>query len=44
MSTVAGVTIREARVDDAGPIAEVHVASWRWAYDGLLPSQILELC
>ena len=35
-------TIREATLDDARGIAEVHVAGWRWAYEGLLPVEYLE--
>lgn len=35
-------TIRAATLDDARAIAEVHVASWRWAYEGLLPDEYLE--
>src|SRR5215213_9906521 len=43
MTTVADdVTIRAATVDDAEAIAEVNVASWRWAYDGLLPASVLD--
>jgi ribosomal protein S18 acetylase RimI-like enzyme len=42
MATALDVTIREATVDDAAAIAEVHVASWRWAYDGLLPASVLD--
>ncbi|HSL09750.1 MAG TPA: GNAT family N-acetyltransferase [Actinomycetota bacterium] len=42
MATVAGVMFRAATVDDARAIAEVHVASWRWAYDGLLPQTVLD--
>jgi len=30
-----------ARVEDAGAIAEVHVASWRGAYEGLLSVSLL---
>lgn len=33
--------IREAALDDARAIAEVHVASWRWAYRGQLPDETL---
>ena len=33
--------IREASLDDARAIAEVHVASWRWAYRGQLPDETL---
>ena len=43
MKTIAGdVTIRAATVDDAEAIAEVNVASWRWAYDRLLPASVLD--
>lgn len=34
--------IREASPNDARAIAEVHVASWRWAYRGLIPDDFLE--
>jgi ribosomal protein S18 acetylase RimI-like enzyme len=33
--------VRQARLDDAKRLAEVHVASWQKAYDGLLPSEFL---
>jgi ribosomal protein S18 acetylase RimI-like enzyme len=36
------VAIREAALDDAPAIAEVHVASWRWAYRGQLPDETLD--
>jgi GNAT superfamily N-acetyltransferase len=36
------ITLREAVVDDAAAIAEVHVASWRWAYRGHLPDETLD--
>jgi ribosomal protein S18 acetylase RimI-like enzyme len=36
------VTVRGATVDDARMIAEVHVASWRWAYRGQMPDRILD--
>lgn len=35
------VEIRTARPGDAGPIAEVHVATWRVAYAGMLPDHVL---
>jgi GNAT superfamily N-acetyltransferase len=35
------VRIREATPEDARAIAEVHVASWRWAYDGMIPDAFL---
>jgi GNAT superfamily N-acetyltransferase len=38
----AAALIRTARRDDARPIAEVHVASWRHAYRGLLPDDYLD--
>ncbi len=36
------IKIRSAEVDDAAGIAEVHVASWRWAYAGLLPQAAID--
>jgi GNAT superfamily N-acetyltransferase len=43
MGGAAGtVTIRPGGVDDARPIAEVHVRSWRHAYRGLLPDAYLD--
>lgn len=36
------VSIREAVIDDAPAIAEVHIASWRWAYRGQLPDETLD--
>jgi ribosomal protein S18 acetylase RimI-like enzyme len=36
------LVIREARVEDAEGIARVHVDSWRWAYEGILPAGHLE--
>lgn len=33
--------VRPATRDDADAIAEVHVASWRWAYEGQLPDDVL---
>lgn len=38
----ATTVIRAAGPDDARPVAEVHVASWRHAYRGLLPDDSLE--
>ena len=35
------VHIREARRGDAGLVAEVHVATWRAAYAGMLPNHVL---
>jgi GNAT superfamily N-acetyltransferase len=34
--------IRPGRPEDARAVAEVHVASWRYAYRGLLPDDYLE--
>jgi hypothetical protein len=34
--------IRLARPEDAGPIAEVHVAAWQAAYGGLMPDSYLD--
>jgi GNAT superfamily N-acetyltransferase len=38
----AAISVRDAVPDDAEAIAEVQVASWRWAYDGLLPASVLD--
>jgi GNAT superfamily N-acetyltransferase len=38
----AAIAIRAARPEDSRLIAEVHVASWRHAYRGLLPDDYLE--
>ena len=35
------VEVREATPDDARAIATVHVASWRAAYRGLMPDEVL---
>jgi len=35
------VEIRQARPEDAGRIAEIHVDSWRSTYAGLLPDKVL---
>jgi ribosomal protein S18 acetylase RimI-like enzyme len=37
-----GVTIRPAAAADAGAIAAVHVAAWRWAYRGLVADAALQ--
>ena len=34
--------IREATVEDARAIAEVHVEGWAWGYRGLLPDRVIE--
>ena len=36
------VVIRDATGEDARAIAEVHVASWRWAYRDQLPQGLLD--
>ena len=36
-----GGRVRPAQPDDAQPIAAVHVATWRDAYAGLLPDEML---
>jgi GNAT superfamily N-acetyltransferase len=38
----APVRVRVARPEDARPVAEVHVASWRHAYRGVLPDEYLD--
>lgn len=35
------IVVRDAVVADAQAIAAVHVAGWRWAYDGLMPPSLL---
>ena len=35
------ITIRRARLSDAGAIGAVHVAAWRSAYPGILPDEYL---
>jgi GNAT superfamily N-acetyltransferase len=41
MSGRAGVTVRPARLADAGRLAEVQVDSWRVAYRGLLDDAVI---
>lgn len=36
------ITIRQALIADAAPIAAVHVAAWRQAYTGLLEPEFIE--
>src|SRR5205085_1977428 len=36
------IDVRRATVDDARAIAEVHVASWRGAYRGIVPDEVLD--
>jgi GNAT superfamily N-acetyltransferase len=38
----AAATIRAARPEDARPVAEVHVDSWRHTYRGVLPDEYLD--
>ncbi|HEY6566350.1 MAG TPA: GNAT family N-acetyltransferase [Actinomycetota bacterium] len=38
----AAPTIRTATVEDARAIAEIHVASWRWAYRGEMSEAFLK--
>lgn len=38
---VGMVVIRTARPDDAGPIADVHITTWRAAYPGMIPKSVL---
>jgi RimJ/RimL family protein N-acetyltransferase len=42
VSTSVGVVIRDATPSDARAIAEVHVASWRWAYREDLTAEFLD--
>jgi GNAT superfamily N-acetyltransferase len=36
------VHVRDAAPDDAAEIAQVHVESWRGAYRGLMPQEVLD--
>jgi ribosomal protein S18 acetylase RimI-like enzyme len=36
------ITIRQATVADAQAISELHIRSWQWAYQGLLPQIYLD--
>ena len=36
------LSVRDGRPDEARAIAEVHVLSWRAAYRGLLPAEVLD--
>jgi GNAT superfamily N-acetyltransferase len=36
------IRLRDARPEDAGALARVHVESWRQAYDGLVPRVMLD--
>jgi L-amino acid N-acyltransferase YncA len=42
VSSASGVVIRDATPSDSRAIAEVHVASWRWAYRDDLPDAFLD--
>ncbi len=35
------ITVRSPTLEDAARIAEVHIAAWRTAYDGLMPDDFL---
>jgi GNAT superfamily N-acetyltransferase len=37
-----GVGIRSAQPGDVEALARVHVASWRWAYRGIMPDEVLD--
>jgi GNAT superfamily N-acetyltransferase len=39
---ILGMRIRRALIEDATEIADVHVKSWRAAYDGVLPNDYLD--
>lgn len=34
--------VREAKIEDAAAIAEVRVAGWRFAYEGLIEQEVLD--
>jgi GNAT superfamily N-acetyltransferase len=40
-SPTADVSVRAARVDDAGDVASVQAATWRSSYAGVLPDDVL---
>ena len=40
--TGRAVTVRPARPDDAPGLGDVHVAAWRAAYRGVMPSEFLD--
>ena len=42
VSAIDDVAIRDATPSDSRAIAEVHVASWRWAYRDDLPAEFLD--
>ncbi len=42
MSSAGGVVIRDAKPSEARAIAEVNVASWRWAYRDDLSAELLD--
>jgi GNAT superfamily N-acetyltransferase len=39
---VADVSVRPARAEDAERVAAVQLSTWRTAYDGLLPAEVLD--
>jgi len=39
---VGAISFREAKPDDAAALGELHVASWRETYAGLLPDRLLD--
>ncbi len=42
MPSSADVVIRRARVDDARPLADLHIACWDDAYTGLVPQHFID--
>jgi GNAT superfamily N-acetyltransferase len=36
------IDVRPARLSDAGALSDVHYAAWREAYQGIIPSLVLE--
>jgi RimJ/RimL family protein N-acetyltransferase len=42
LSAIDDVVIRDATPSDSRAIAEVHIASWRWAYRDDLPADFLD--
>jgi len=36
------MAIRPATIDDAEAIVEVHIQSWKWAYQGVVPEELMK--
>jgi GNAT superfamily N-acetyltransferase len=38
---MADVSVRPARLDDAGEVGRIQVGTWRWGYRDILPAEVL---